>query len=271
MRSLDAAWAEVKPWLDSLEQRRKAGVRRVVLFAILAIPAGLIVLAVLAAVGLPVEPAGMIGFVAAAGLAYWGYRPLGVLRKAVKAGLNDRLASAFGLSYAAIPPNPSACAELQRFDLLPRADRSAFEDHFSGEAHGARFELFEAKLEQEQRDDKGRVTHVNVFTGVLVRIAFPRTVTGVTLLTRDKGLFNALEGWAAKTVGRAGRKLQRIGLVDPTFEKLFEVYGTDQVMARYLLTPSFMERLLRLETLLKGKKVRCVFDESLGEGGIFSL
>jgi len=40
--------------------------------------------------------------------------------------------------------------------------------------------------------------------------------------------------------------MKRVGLVDPVFEKIFEAYGTDQVEARYLLTPTFMQRLVRL-------------------------
>jgi len=47
---------------------------------------------------------------------------------------------------------------------------------------------------------------------------------------------------------------------------VFEVYGNDQVIARYMLTPSFMERLLALETGFKGKNVRAVFDENSGKG-----
>jgi hypothetical protein len=40
----------------------------------------------------------------------------------------------------------------------------------------------------------------------------------------------------------AERKLIR--LEDPRFEKEFCVYGEDQVEARYILTPSLMERIL---------------------------
>src|SRR6185503_18958233 len=39
---------------------------------------------------------------------------------------------------------------------------------------------------------------------------------------------------------------QRVRLEDPVFEKVYEVYGDDQIAARALLNPAFMERLLAL-------------------------
>ena len=39
----------------------------------------------------------------------------------------------------------------------------------------------------------------------------------------------------------------RVKLENPDFEKTFDVYSTDQIEARYLLSPSMMERLLALD------------------------
>ena len=40
---------------------------------------------------------------------------------------------------------------------------------------------------------------------------------------------------------------------NPEFEKSFDTYSTDQVEARYLLSPSFMERLLELDRKFPGR------------------
>jgi hypothetical protein len=61
--------------------------------------------------------------------------------------------------------------------------------------------------------------------------------------------------WLAKL----GVKEPRVRLEDPVFEKAFEVYGSDQIEARFLLTPDFMERLLGLERTFQGKQLRCAF------------
>ncbi|MEQ8403586.1 MAG: DUF3137 domain-containing protein [Oceanicaulis sp.] len=262
MRELNAAWSEVEPWLDGLEGRRKRAVSRFYWAIPLALGAAVAGAIAVTLFGGPVELA-VVGAVLLASLVMaLGASQMRTLSKELKAGLNTRLATAFGLSYAAEPGHAARFDAFRSHGLIPHSDRRSFEDHFSGDAHGAEFELYEAHLKQRRRS-KNRTYYVTVFRGVLIRIAFPRTVEGATLITRDKGLFNAFEGFANKTFGKAGRKLERVGLVDPTFEKLFEVYGTDQVMARYLLTPTFMERLLDLETLLSGKNVRAVFDEDL--------
>ena len=57
---------------------------------------------------------------------------------------------------------------------------------------------------------------------------------------------------AEKLFGRIGQKLQSMNLVrddlikldDPEFEKLFVVYGNDQVGARYVLSTSLMKRIV---------------------------
>ncbi|WP_440959462.1 DUF3137 domain-containing protein [Oceanicaulis sp. LC35] len=263
MRDLTQAIAELTPWLEGLESERKSAVAQSYKGLALGAAGAAAWVLVCYAASWPVPVMFVGGVVIFIGLMAWGSHRLNKLRKTVKAGLNDRFAEAFGMRYRAEVHNPIRFDAFREHDLVPTSDRKSFEDLFSGEVHGADFDLYEAHLEQRRRT-KNRTYYVTVFRGVLIRINFPRTVEGVTLVKRDAGMFNALEGWAKKTF--SGKKLERVGLVDPTFEKAFEVYGTDQVMARYLLTPSFMERLLKLESVLKGKNVRCVFDENLGEG-----
>ena len=49
---------------------------------------------------------------------------------------------------------------------------------------------------------------------------------------------------------------------DVVFEKEFEVYSQNQIEARYLLTTAFMERMLKLKELYKGKKIQFSFQDS---------
>ena len=265
MQNLDDAWRDLQPWLDQLETERAEKLRRFWLSVPIAVGAAVLGGGGGALFGAPGQVSVILGIIFAALVFAWGFAPLGALKERLKIGLNQRLAEGFGLSYREKPGAPTHFDAFRGFGLIPSHDRRSFEDQFAGEAHGAAFEICEAELKQRRRT-KNRTYYVTVFHGALIRIRFPRTIEGVTLVTRDKGFFNAFESWTKKTFGKGGRTLERIGLVDPTFEKLFEVYGTDQVMARYILTPSFMERLLELETLLKGKNVRCVFDETLAEG-----
>lgn len=54
--------------------------------------------------------------------------------------------------------------------------------------------------------------------------------------------------------------LEQIELEDVNFNKIFKVYSSDQVEARYLFTPAFMERLLKLSDLFNTTGLSCAFD-----------
>ena len=56
--------------------------------------------------------------------------------------------------------------------------------------------------------------------------------------------------------------LQRVKLEDIRFEELFEVYSSDQIEARYLLTAAFMERMLKLSELYGGKSIQFSFKDN---------
>lgn len=55
------------------------------------------------------------------------------------------------------------------------------------------------------------------------------------------------------------KKMQKVKLEDVSFDKQFSVYTKDQVEARYLLTPTFMERLKHLETSFGTRGIKCSF------------
>lgn len=260
---METIWREdLSPFLAEREAARKGAVKRLFVGTGIGFAIGVVAAIVLTGIG-----AWNFGIFALVALTVVGgaigATKLNGLRKEIKLGLLNRLAEALGLRYALKPAEPARFDVFCEHGLLPAHNRRSFEDHFWGDLHGAPFELYEAKLVQRRQSGK-TTTYVTVFQGALIRIEFPRTVEGVTVVTRDAGWFNGLAALGQKRHG--GKKMERVRLVDPMFEKIFEVYSTDQVMSRYLLTPSFMERLLSLETAMKGKKVRAAFDERHGGG-----
>lgn len=188
----------------------------------------------------------MMGF----GLSWFAWAPIDRLTKQVKTQSLTSIAEAMRASYTIGGFAPPALDRARELDLLPSFNRSSFEDLFAGAHRNASFDLYEAHLQQHRRSGKSSST-VTVFRGQIIRLHFPRNFTGVTVVRRDAGVFNFLGGLG---------ELKKVGLVDPKFEKVFEVYGTDQVEARFLVHPAFMERLLELETALKGKRIRCAFE-----------
>lgn len=184
--------------------------------------------------------------------------PLRKVAESAKAASLAAIAAAIGVRYDASGGGAPAFQAFRDVRLLPGYDRSTFEDGFHGARRTCSFDLYEAHLEDERRDKDGDRDWVTVFRGQLVRVQFPKTFAGVTVVRRDAGVFNALAELGAKA---QGQKLERVGLADPKFERVFEVYGTDQVEARELVHPVFMERLMELEAQLGGKRLRCAFLE----------
>lgn len=193
----------------------------------------------------------IIAFMAGIGVWLWAYQPLAHVGQKVKQGYCEAIAESMGALFLMSGFAPPAFSRIQELRLVPSFARSKFEDCFKGTYKDCSFELYEAHLEQRHTDSKGRTRYTTVFRGQLIRMHFPRDFLGVTIVRRDAGIFNAFGG---------GKDLKKVGLEDPKFEKAFEVWGTDQVEARYILHPVLMQRLLDLETTLKGKRLRCAFE-----------
>ncbi len=75
------------------------------------------------------------------------------------------------------------------------------------------------------------------FKGLLIALPHKTPFLSRTIVMHDYGRLNL------KTVDG----MKRVGLLDAAFEERFEVYSNDQVESRALLTPDFMERLLKMD------------------------
>ena len=79
----------------------------------------------------------------------------------------------------------------------------------------------------------------------------PKTFEHPIVVRPVKGFFSDFNDNAISTYLNYGG--ERIRLEDPEFEKQFEVYCDDQITARYVLTPAFMQRLKKLNERHKGQ------------------
>jgi Protein of unknown function (DUF3137) len=78
------------------------------------------------------------------------------------------------------------------------------------------------------------------FEGLLVEVTLPRHLLATTAVIASRGAFAQFRDW----LSISGRR--RVELEDPRFAASYDVWGTDQIAARALLTLAFMERLLAL-------------------------
>ncbi len=87
------------------------------------------------------------------------------------------------------------------------------------------------------------------FQGVMISLPHYTSFMGRTIIAKDKGAFNP------STVDL----MKRVGFASSEFERIFEVYSDDQVEARDLITPDFMERLNKFSNEVLGHNLQCAF------------
>lgn len=249
--TIAALYAErIAPILRGGEGDREAAMKTYVFRAVLGGAGALAVAAVVYSLWGDAWDALIFGGVAFAVAHWWAYQPLQEVATAMKTGSLNAIADAIGCTFNLGSFEPEALPRFNELQLLPSCDRSSYQDCFTGAHHGCRFAFYEGHLEVRRRSKNSSTWHT-VFRGQLIRIAFPKKFQGTTVIRRDAGMFNMLQRWTTS--------LQRVGLVDSKLEKAFEVYSNDQVEARYLIHPVFMERLLALEAQFEGKNLRGAF------------
>jgi len=175
----------------------------------------------------------LIGVAAIAGYAWAAWKLGEAYRGLYKERVLPRIAAGFGrLSWRPAQP---PLAEFRRHRLFPDWDDAAAEDEIFGDYRGLPLSIIELKLTKGSGKDER-----TVFDGLTAAVTLPRGLAGTTVVIPDRGMFGNL----AERL--RGGPCEPVRLEDPTFEKAYEVYASDQISARALLTPAFMERFMVL-------------------------
>ena len=148
--------------------------------------------------------------------------------------------------------------------FLTQVDRYGGDDYVTGKIGETKLEFSEVHAEHktETTDSKGnrQTQWTTIFKGLFIVADFNKNFTGRTVVLPDiaEGMLGFLGSMIQKLNFARG---QLIKLEDPEFEKLFAVYGDDQVTARYLLTPGLMQRMTEYK-LRTGRNVHFSFADS---------
>lgn len=207
-----------------------------------------------------VEAAFKIGFVLGAGafgLAEWSKRPM--LNK-LKGGINGAIAKALGLEYAVTCEPGHTFEWAKQFEMVPGYDDASFQDLWWGLVGTRPFTMHEVKLSEERGSGNNRRTEV-VFEGQVMSIGFNRRFQSTTLLEPDGQRKKFFIGGEKEKVTIGGIELSRVDMVNPQFEDQFTIWSNDQVEARYIAHPEYLERLLAVETAFAGEDIRALFHQ----------
>jgi hypothetical protein len=178
----------------------------------------------------------------------------------LKGGINGAIAKALGLEYS-LEVTPGKTFEwVQQFEMVPSHDSSRFQDLWWGVIGEQPFTLHEATLTEQRGSGKNRRT-VTVFEGSIISIGFNRRFASTTLIEPHGERRKFLIGEEKEQVTIGELPLERVDVVHPGFEDRFTVWSNDQVEARYLVHPEYVERLLAVEAAFSGDDIRALFHE----------
>lgn len=122
-------------------------------------------------------------------------------------------------------------------------------DHFESTENN--FHGSKLKVQQEERstsNGKSETKISEVFNGYLFVADFNKNFNGETYIFPDvsRSVMGEVSGeFMNEMIHRKNTKL--VQLEDPDFEKMFAVYSTDAVEARYILSPKLVERITTLK------------------------
>ena len=147
--------------------------------------------------------------------------------------------------------NPDECVPQQIFQeskLFPHSPNCSYsgEDLVSGTVGKTAMYFSDVRYGAPKHDSAAG----SPFNGVFFSADFNKKFTGTTFVLPDR---------AQKWFGSMGQLLQSlekdfgqlVKLENPEFERAFVVYSDSQVEARYVLTPSLMQRILNFRRLSK--------------------
>lgn len=239
----------LSPWLEEQEIERRRVLRRTAWGSLPVFLAALI--AIVAAFTVDGPLLKLVAFVAVAVLALWGFVllwPALSWSDAFQRALLGRVYSYFGFTSARDVPY-GYFAAFGDLAVLPAGPRYQLLAYDNGQIRGVRCEVAVARLYVQSLANR-HVTRATPRGMLLARLPFPKTFDGVTAVLPDfGGAVNALR----PRPDDGDRPVAPVRLDNPDFEKVFEVFSSNQVSARYLLTPAFMERLLELRRQIGGE------------------
>lgn len=145
--------------------------------------------------------------------------------------------------------------ELKYSDIISDYDLEISEDNIKGKYKDVEINLFETSLLNKICTSRGQPVYRNVFNGIVIKLSMNKKFYYRTIIIEHN---NLISSWLKKMF----LDLKNVELEDPEFKKIFTVYSNNQIEARYLLTTSFMVRMINLYAIFNNTPIRCSFYDS---------
>jgi len=147
--------------------------------------------------------------------------------------------------------------EYRRSALFPqKVDRYSGDDLVVGKVDGVDVRFSEVHSEVKKKGNKGKTYWQTIFRGLFFIADFNKHFKGKTVILPDNSekFLGSLSHFFQSFSSRG----ELVKMDNPDFEKEFVVYSDDQIEARYILSHSLMDSILRYKKLV-GKNISISF------------
>ena len=128
--------------------------------------------------------------------------------------------------------------------LFEEADKLSGNDYVKGQIDGINIQFSDIHAQNKNQDSKGKESWDTIFQGLFIVADFNKHFYGETVVLPDSAqnsFGNVIGHWLQSKNAARG---ELVKMDNPEFEKVFVVYSSDQIEARYILSHSMMEKLL---------------------------
>ncbi|MBU1044760.1 MAG: DUF3137 domain-containing protein [Candidatus Omnitrophica bacterium] len=233
---------ELYPELSMIEELRIKARNKILISAAIIVPVALLVLVYIAknGKGNGLFFVGIIAFFILAGIYHFATKEY---IQNFKTGIIEKLVKFIDQNLAYSRANHIHQSDFSASKIFnQRVDRFNGDDYVKGKIGQTNLEFSEIHAKYITRDSKGRTREHTIFKGLFFIADFNKKFNGKTIVLPDT---------AERIFGQLGSMLQSMNkfrgqlvkLEDPEFERIFAVYGDDQIEARYILSTSLMKRI----------------------------
>lgn len=149
---------------------------------------------------------------------------------------------------------------IENSNIVPGFDTISGSDYIKGTYKGVEIVYCDLKLERiDKRDSQGEKTYEveTVFQGHFISLKMSKMMEGYVKIKerrnprKEKGFFDDVVDGIAGMVG-IGAGNRRIEVESVAFNNQFEISTSNDEMAFYILTPQFMENIVKADALADG-------------------
>lgn len=180
-------------------------------------------------------------------------------KRGTKHLLVETMAEAAGMIYE--KNGVMALNDVLSHKILPPADAQSSEDGFSGAYHDVHIDMQEVRLTDISQQRRPAYAHErsaqyetiehDVFWGIVIRLRLRKPMDGHTVVMPRSKIQTALRTKFSE--------FSPVNLVAPKWKKKYDVMSTDQVEARVILDPAFIERFMEAGKIFRAKWMEASF------------